>query len=161
MLETNEIDTTWRLMEKIMLCMLVTHDGEGDELRARPMSPMVRRNEHAIYFLTDARKEKDDEIEHNNSVCLTFADPSSQKYVSVSGIATLSRDKAKIADLWTPAAKIWWDNENDPNIRILKVTPSKAQFWDGPGALVVYAKMAVAALTGAKPDLGVSGSVIL
>jgi hypothetical protein len=34
------------------------------------------------------------------------------------------------------------------------VTPSQAEYWDGPGALVATVKMAVAAMTGNRPQLG-------
>lgn len=154
-------DRVWNLMEKIGLCMLVTHDGAGDELRARPMSAHVARDEEAIFFLADARDPKDDEIEINQNICLTFADASGQAYVSVTGTANLLDDRVKIADLWSTAAKAWWDSKDDPNIRVLRVMPSMAEFWDSPGSLVTTVKMAAAALTGQRPSLGENRKVAL
>ena len=57
---TRDTDRAWELMKKIGFAMLVTRD--GDKLRARPMSAYLERESNAIYFLTDARRHKDDEI---------------------------------------------------------------------------------------------------
>lgn len=146
------IDHTWDLMEKIGFAMLVTRDGE--QMRARPMSAFIERDHNAIYFLTDARRHKDDEIAAHPEVNLAFADPSHQEYVSLTGMAAVSNDRVKIRELFSTPAKAWWDSADDPNIRVLKVTPNDAEFWDSPGSLVSYVKMAAAAVTGARPDLG-------
>lgn len=161
MSQHSDQDRVWNLMEKIGLCMLVTHDGAGDELRARPMSAHVARDEEAIFFLADARDRKDDEIEINQNICLTFADASGQAYVSVTGTANLLEDRAKIGELWSTAARAWWDSEDDPNMRVLRVMPSMAEFWDSPGALVTSVKMAAAALIGQRPRLGENRKVAL
>jgi len=39
-------------------------------------------------------------------------------------------------------------------IRVLKVTPDDAEFWDSPGTIISYAKMAAAAVSGTRPELG-------
>jgi general stress protein 26 len=51
-------------------------------------------------------------------------------------------------------AKAWWDSADDPNIRVLKVTPEDAQYWDSPGTTVSTIKMLAAAATGTRPNLG-------
>jgi general stress protein 26 len=139
-------------MSSIALCMLVTRDGEA--IRARPMSAHVERGENAVYFLGDARRQKEDEIDADPQVCLAFADPDGHKYVSVSGRAEVSNDRAKIKELWSLPARAWWESPDDPNIRLIRVTPADAEYWDSPGALVSYVKMAAAAVTGSRPDLG-------
>ena len=146
------VERAWTLMEKIGFAMLVTLDGE--KLRARPMSADVRREENAIYFLADARRHKDEEIARHPEVNLSFADTGGQKYVSVSGKAAVSNDRARIKEMFTTPAKAWWGSAEDPNIRILKVTPEDAEFWDAPGKVISTIKMAAAAATGSRPDLG-------
>jgi general stress protein 26 len=147
-----DVERAWELMKKIGFAMLVTHD--GDKLRARPMSAYLDREANTIFFLTDARRHKDEEIARNPSINLSFADASSQKYVSLTGTAVVSNDRAKIKELFTTTAKAWWDSAEDPNIRVLKVTPDDAEFWDSPGTVISYVKMAAAAVTGSRPDLG-------
>ena len=87
-------ERVWDLMKTIGFAMLVTHD--GDKLRARPMSAYVDRAENMIYFLTDARRHKDEEIARNPGINLSFADAGSQKYVSITGTASVANDRAKI-----------------------------------------------------------------
>jgi general stress protein 26 len=154
-----DIERVWELMKKIGFAMLVTRDGE--KLRARPMSAYLEREDNAIYFLTDARRHKDEEIAHNPQVNLSFADAGRQKYVSVSGSAVISNDRAKIKQVFSTPAKAWWDSAEDPNIRVLKITPEDAEFWDSPGTLTSYVKMTAAAITGARPDLGDNRKVAL
>ena len=152
-------DTTkvWALAEKIGFCMLTTQS--GSDLRARPMSAYGERDENAIYFLTDVASHKDEEIARHPNVCLAFADSKGQKYVSISGTAEVQNDREKIRDLWATPAKAWWDNPEDPSIRILKVIPSSAEYWDSPGTIISYVKMAAAAVSSARPDMGDNAKV--
>lgn len=154
-------DRAWSLIEDIGLCMLVSHDGTGDQLRARPMSAHAARDEDAIYFLSDARGSKDDEVEINDNVCLTFADNGGYRYVSVTGTANLLDDRALIDRLWSTAARAFWESKDDPAIRVMRVRPSIAEFWDSPGKIVTSVKMMAAALTGTKPELGENRKVVL
>ncbi|HKO70566.1 MAG TPA: pyridoxamine 5'-phosphate oxidase family protein [Bradyrhizobium sp.] len=148
----DDIDRVWNLMKKIGFAMLVTRD--GNKLRARPMAAYLARDENAIHFLSDARRHKDEEIARDPQVNLSFANPSDQKYVSVTGTARISNDRAKIKQLFSTPAKAWWDSAEDPNIRVLTITPDDAEFWDSPGTVITYVKMATAAATGTRPDLG-------
>ncbi len=145
-------EKVWELAEKIGFCMLTTQS--GTDLKARPMSAYAERIENALYFLTDVASHKDEEVARHPNVCLAFADSKGQKYVSISGDAEIQNDRERIRDLWATPAKAWWDNPDDPSIRILKVTPSSAEYWDSPGTIVSCIKMAAAALTKAKPDMG-------
>ena len=147
-----DADRAWDLMKKIGFAMLVTRNGE--KLRARPMSAFLERENNTIYFLTDARRHKDEEIARNPGINLSFADAGGQKYVSVTGTAAVSNDRAKIKQLFSTPAKAWWDSAEDPNIRVLKITPDDAEFWDSPGSVISYVKMAAAAVTGTRPDIG-------
>jgi general stress protein 26 len=159
MAENNDVDHVWTLMEKIGFCMLATRDGE--DIRSRPMAAHAVRDEHAIYFLTDAASHKDEEIKRDPHVNLAFADASAQKYVSLSGRASVSNDRAKIKELFSTPAKAWWDNADDPSIRVLKITPKDAQYWDSPGTAVSYIKMIAAAVSNSRPDMGDNAKVQL
>jgi general stress protein 26 len=152
MAQDSDIEHVWRLVDKIGFCMLATHAGR--DIRARPMSAYAEPSENTIYFLTDAQSHKDDEIEARPNVCLAFADAGDQKYVSISGDAEVSNDRAKIRELWSTPAKAWWDSPDDPSIRLLKVTPKDAQYWDSPGTVVSYVKMIAAAVSNTRPAIG-------
>ena len=154
-----DIDRTWELMKKIGFAMMVTH--EGEKLRARPMAAHLDRDANTIFFLTDARRHKDDEIVANPHINLSFADAGDMKFVSVSGTAVVSNDRAKIKELFNTPAKAWWDSAEDPNIRVLKFTPEEAEYWDSPGTVISYVKMAAAAVTNTRPDLGTNRKVAI
>src|SRR5690606_13087644 len=110
------IDRVWELAEKIDFCMFGTWD--GDKQHARPLSSRPRREEHAIYFLVSAQGHKNLEIEKFPNVNLSYADTRAMDFVSISGEASLSNDRARIAELWSEFDKAWWDDTNDPDIRL-------------------------------------------
>ncbi len=151
-------DRVWDLAEKLNVCMFTTWDGESQ--RARPLSARVHREEHAIHFLVDASGEKNWQVEKYPKVLMTFTDGSSA-FVAITGKAKVSNDRAKIKDLWSSFDKAWWDNENDPAIRVLSVSPDDAELWDGPNSVVAAAKMVTAAVTGMRPSLGDNAKVEL
>ena len=152
MAATDDTARVWDLAEKISVAMLATWDGQNPH--ARPMSAHIAREENAFYFLADKRHHKDEDIRKFPTVCLAFADASDHKYVSISGEASVSSDRAKIKELWTAWAKAWWESPDDPNVCVLKVVPTEAQYWDTPGKVISSIKMAVAAATGGRPDIG-------
>lgn len=150
--DPNGTERVWALINRYRTCMLATRAGET--IRARPMAAHLAPAENAVYFLTDERHYKDEEIAADPNVCLAFANDGSANYVSISGHATVTNDRAKIKELWSLAAKAWWDGTDDPNIRLLTVTPVDAEYWDGENMVVASMKMAAAAMTGERPDLG-------
>ncbi|MBN9252707.1 MAG: pyridoxamine 5'-phosphate oxidase family protein [Mesorhizobium sp.] len=155
MAEDNNLERVWDLVEKIRFCMLATN--HGNDIRSRPMTAHAEREENAIYFLLDLKDHKD--LKAFDNSCLSFADSGDMDYVSVTGKGEVSNDRAKIDELWSAPYKAFWDGPDDPNIRVLKISPKDAQYWDGPGKIVSYAKMLATAVTDAKPALGDHGKV--
>ena len=41
-----------------------------------------------------------------------------------------------------------------PNIRVITVAPHEAEFWDSPGTVISYVKMAAAAISNTRPEVG-------
>jgi general stress protein 26 len=146
------VNRVWELMESIRFCMLTNWDGE--QIHARPMGAFVRRDEGLVYFFTDVRAGKDHEIARHPRVCLAFADTKSQDYVSVSGTAEISSDRRKIQELWAIPAKLWFETPDNPNIRLIKFRPERAEYWDAPGNLISSLKVAFAIATGAHVHYG-------
>jgi general stress protein 26 len=155
--ESAREERVWQLIRKIGICMLVSRDGE--DLRARPMAAHFDPSTHILYFLTDAGSHKKEELERDPHVALAFADTSSQTYLSVSGTGEVLNDRAKVRELWSTPAKAWWDSPDDPRIRVLKVVPKDAQYWDSPGTIISYVKMAAAAVSSARPAMGENAKV--
>lgn len=155
MAEDNDPGRVWDMIEKIRFCMLATNDGK--DIRSRPMTAHAERGENAVYFLLDLKDHKNPNAFANT--CMAFADTGDMDYASVSGTGEVYDDRARIEELWSAAYKAFWDGPDDPDIRVLKVTPKDAQYWDGAGKLVTFAKMLTAAVSDGKPELGDHGKV--
>ena len=153
-----EIETrVWELIEKIRFCMYSTWDGQKQH--QRPLTANGKRDENAVYFLVDVEGSKNWETEKYPEVALAFADPGKNDYLTIAGTAEISNDRAKIKELWSPFAKAWWKDENDPAIRLLTVRPEQAEIWEGPNRLIAGAIMLAAAATGKRPPVGDHGAV--
>jgi general stress protein 26 len=152
--QSAEIDRVWEMAKKIGTCMLVTSTGAG--MRARPMHALPDRDRGCIWFVTDHRGAKDEEIKDSPVVCLAFADTGSNTYLSITGGAEVLRDVAKAKELWSNEAQAWWPNgPADPEVRVLRIVPEKAEFWDTRGnSITVALKLVAARATGRPPELG-------
>ncbi len=155
-------DTTkkfWAIISSFRNCMLVSR--HGSELHGRPMAALVRQAEGCIYFLTDRHTIKDAEISNNPNVYLAFSDGGS-KHASVYGMATLDDNKSKIEKLWSPAAQAFWPKgPADSDVVTIRVTPERAEYWDGSNAAIALVKLAFSAVTGSRPHLGENESLVL
>jgi general stress protein 26 len=109
-----------------------------------------------LWFFTLVDSPKVEESQHYRDVNVSFANPEKQHYVSVSGTATLVRDRRKIEELWNPFYRTWFPQGlDDPNIALLKVHAEKAEYWDSPSSAVVHLFGVVkATLTGKPPHPG-------
>jgi general stress protein 26 len=156
-----ELDRVWEIVEDVAICMVTTH--AGGKMRSRPMHAILERDEGAIYFVTDTRGAKDDEIAAAPDVCLAFADIGDNTYLSITGRAEMIRDPDKAEELWSSEAQAWWPRgPQDPSVRVLRVVPEQAEYWDTRGnSIVIALKMMAARMTGKQPDLGENKKVPL
>ena len=67
-----------------------------------------------------------------------FIDPKDKAYLSITARAEVLRDPAKAAAIWKKSDNVWWPGgPADVNVRVLRVTPSLAELWDGPSSSLV------------------------
>lgn len=153
--DTQDLEKLRSLIKDINFCMLTTIEEDGT-LRSRPMATnrQVEANGD-LWFFTYASSHKIDEVNQHQQVNVSFSDPHKQRYVSLSGTAEVVRDRNKMKELWQPELKAWFPQElNEPDIALLKVTASKAEYWDAPASWVAKTVGFVkAAATGKKEDL--------
>lgn len=148
---TIDQDTIWAKIATFHDCMLVTK-GE-DALHARPMSPITRADDGLIYFITDRRTVKDDEIENDSQVCLTFTN--GNLHVALSGTGAVMDDRATLERLWSKMATAFFPaGPADPNAIVIAVTPAKAEMWENSNMFITLFKVATALATGNRVDLG-------
>ena len=123
-------------IKDVRMAMLTTTD-EHHTLHSRPMYTIKPDADGSLYFLTDAQSAKVYEVQKDNQVNLSYANPDNNVYASVSGRANAYRDEAKIAELWNEPMRAWFPKgKDDPSITILKVTVDKAEYWDSPNNML-------------------------
>lgn len=150
-------DKLWTMIKGIRTCMMTTLNDNG-VLHARPMQTMPHAGfeDATLWFFTKADSQKASEIDRHWRVNLAYADPDDQNYVSMSGVAQVVRDKAKIQELWRDILTTWFPKGmDDPELALIKVTVDSAEYWDSPSSLMVHAYGYVKAkVTGEAPKPG-------
>lgn len=125
------------LIADISTAQLVTMDADG-VMRARPMATQQLDDDAELWFFTQDDAAKVDNVRVHPEVCVTYADPARDRYVSVSGKAELVRDREKIRSLWRPILKAWFPNgPDDPDLALLRVDVISAQYWDAANSKLV------------------------
>lgn len=127
-----------KLIKDIRIAMLTTLLPDGS-LRGRPMATQGAEFDGDLWFFTSSASHKVDEIEDDQHVHLSYMEPDENRYVSVSGTATIVRDREKAEALWTPAMKAWFpDGLDDADLALLRVRVTGAEYWDSPSNTVIH-----------------------
>jgi general stress protein 26 len=144
----------WDMMRDVGFAMLTSED--GGQLRARPMVASQKDFDGVLWFFTRASSHKVEELQQQQQVGVTYAEPSKQNYVSISGNAKLVRDAADIASHWSEVLRTWFPKgKDDPDIALIKVEVTQAEYWDAPSSTMVHAYGYVkAVVTGTPPHPG-------
>ena len=128
------------LIQDIQFAMLSTV-GQDGAIHSRPMATTgvdPDAFDGTLWFFTDAESGKVLEVRQDARVNLSYADPKTNTYVSVSGHATVNRDRAKARELWTLPMKAWFpDGADDPKLALLQVDVTQAEYWDMPSSKFV------------------------
>lgn len=144
----------------IHVAMLTTRRADG-LLHSRPMGTREIDSDGVLWFFTADDSGKVQEIYHEQMVNVSYLNSSDQIYVSLAGQASLSRDRGKIRELWTPALKAWFtQGVEDPNLALIRVDIQAIDYWEGPGKIVTLLKLAKSAVTGNPSHLGEHGSIV-
>lgn len=123
------------LVKDIRTAMLVTLDAQGFP-KGRPMGTSSAPFEGSLWFFTEQDSHKVHEIRANPRVSVIYASPSSESYLSLTGEGDVVDDRSRIAELWHPLLRAWFEGPNDPSIRLIRVDVHEAEYWDTPGGKV-------------------------
>ncbi|RYY99884.1 MAG: hypothetical protein EOO11_03460 [Chitinophagaceae bacterium] len=138
-----------KLVEEIRVCMFITNADDAVD-HTRPMSVVDVDSDGKLWFFTDIRSIKVEEVATSRKVHLTFAHPGKESYLDLWGASHVVTDRALIKEKWNPIVKAWFPNgPEDPNVALLHVHPERCYYWDAEtGKMVQFLKMAVGAVTG-------------
>ena len=147
----------WDLIKDIRFGMF-THRHANGMMHSQPLTTQNKNMDEGnrLYFFIARSGEIAKHVIQDDNVNVAYADPGNDSYVSVSGKALIVEDMGKKEALWTPMAKAWFPGgPTDPDVALLEVLISHAEYWDvKESKMVQLAKMAKAAITGERPELG-------
>jgi general stress protein 26 len=149
------------LIEDIEFAMLTTICPDGT-LHSRPMATMKTGFDGTLWFFTKASSHKVDEVRGDRHVNVAYAAPDDNAWVSLVGTASLSRDAAKMKELWTPHLEAYFpEGLDDPDIALLEVEVSKGEYWEGPGMIAYAIEVATSIVTGERARPGENETVTI
>lgn len=144
----------WSLIRDIEVAMMTTAD-EG-LLRSRPMHGRQSRFDGDLWFFTSREAHKVAEIGREHQVNLSYADPRSGRYVSVSGRAAAVDDRERVRELWSDDVAAYFPKGvDDPNLLLIRVTPERAEYWESGAGI----EARLIRLAGGTLDAGVNVKV--
>jgi general stress protein 26 len=156
----NAIKKMSELIKGAETCFFCTSKPDG-ELDVRPMSVQQVDEQGNLWFLSADDSHKNQELAVNPRVRMFFQGSPHSDFLHLEGTATVSRDKAKIKELWKFVLKTWFtEGEDDPRITVIKVAPSHGYYWDTKhGNAVAGVKMLIGAAVGVTLDDSIEGNL--
>ena len=113
---------------------MVTTVGGGTP-SSRPLT-LLEQDGATLRFLVSKSAPWANEVTGTAPIAAAFAEPDRNSYVSLGGTGSLSVDRALIDRLWNPAAGVYFDGKDDPDIAVLEITVAGGEFWEGPSSKV-------------------------
>ncbi|HUG52553.1 MAG TPA: pyridoxamine 5'-phosphate oxidase family protein [Vicinamibacteria bacterium] len=125
-----EVRRLRKLIKGSRIAMFTTVASDG-RLRSRPMANLKRGFDGDLWFVTRSSAPKTEEIRDNQHVNVAYADPAEDQYVSISGLASLVRDPAKVQELWSRRLRDWFPaGKDDPELALIRIRIDRADVWD-------------------------------
>jgi general stress protein 26 len=162
MAHSKKIDELYDLIKGIETAMFTTRRPNG-QLASRPMATQERIEEADLWFVTDATTHKLDELTLDPHVNCSYYNNRTHEWVSVSGIAHLSKNRAKIRQLYKEEWKAWFEDEGgdrdggptDPRIALILVEADYACYMkvNKPRPIVLF-EVLKGMVTGSRPTAG-------
>lgn len=121
---------------------MLTTVSEDGSIHSRPMATQeieVDNFDGNLWFFSKRDSHKNHAIENDQHVNLAYADVDKNRYVSISGRATINQDQIKMRELWRPSLKAWFpEGLNDPDLTLIGVRVESAEIWDSPQSKMVH-----------------------
>jgi general stress protein 26 len=143
------------LVDDVDIAMVTTVTPDG-ALRSRPMATREFGDDGILWFFTADDSGKVHDLEAEHAVNVSYAEPKKQRYVSVSGSASVIRDRQKVKELWLPMFKNYFPQGlDDPHLALLQVKIESAEYWDADsGNMVQLLNPAKSGRTAGDPNGG-------
>lgn len=161
-MSSRKLDELYELIDGIEIAMFTTRRPDG-RLVSRPMATQERRPGADLWFVTDIETHKIDELEFDPNVNLAYYRDRTKEWVSVSGTARISQDRALIREVYAADWRAWFGKidevrdggPDDPRLALILVDADSVVYMkqDKPMPLVLF-EIARGMVTGERPDVG-------
>jgi general stress protein 26 len=160
--DKTHVKEMYDLVEGIDIAMFTTRRPDG-RLVSRPMATQEWHDVADLWYVTDVETDKIDELEYDPNVNLSYYRDRTREWVSVSGTARISQDRALIRELYRPDWRAWFGKvdevrdggPDDPRLALILVTAESVVYMkqDKPMPMVLF-EVAKGMLTGDRAEMG-------
>ena len=157
-----ELEKFHDLVNDIEIAMMTTRRPDG-HLESRAMASQKRAAGADLWFVSCEGTAKLRDLAGDPHVNLSYYKDRTREWISVSGVARMTRDRDKIRELYMPDWKIWFAEEgdplqgtpNDPRMVLIGVTVHAAEFLEvnKPKPVLLF-EMVKGWVTGTEPEFG-------
>jgi general stress protein 26 len=157
-----ELAKLFEMIDELETAMLTTrrHDGH---LVSRAMANQKHAPGADLWFVTAEGSGKLDDLSNDPHINLAYYKDRTREWISVAGLAKISRDRDTIRQLYASDWKAWFADEgdprhgtpDDPRMVLIGVEVHSAVFLEvnKPQPIVLY-EIAKGWVTGTEPDIG-------
>ena len=162
MIALKKIDELYDLIEGIETAMFTTRRPSG-QLVSRPMATQDRIEATDLWFVTNIETHKLDELTLDPHVNCSYYNNRTHEWVSVAGLAHVSKNRNKVRQLYKENWKVWFDDEggerdggpNDPRTALIRVEAELATYMKvNKSRPIILFDMLKAKVTGSTPRPG-------
>jgi general stress protein 26 len=157
-----ELDRLYSMIADLETAMLTTRRPDGN-LVSRAMATQGQAPGADLWFVTAEDSPKLREIAADPHVNLSYFKDRTREWISVSGLAKTSRDRATVEQLWAKDWKAWFPDEGDPRhgtpedprMVLIGIDVQSAVFLEvnKPRPVVLF-EVVKGLVTGTTPDVG-------
>lgn len=158
----SDLSKLYEHIDDIEIAMMTTRRGDG-HLQARAMATQRRAAGADLWFVSMEGTAKLADLAADPHVCLSYYKDRTREWISVSGLASISRDRQKIHELYALDWKAWFGSEgdprhgtpDDPRMVLIGVDVFAAAFLEvnKPQPVVLF-ELVKGMVTGEAPELG-------
>ena len=157
-----DLDKFYEHIDDVDVVMMTTRRRDG-HLQSRAMATQKRADGADLWFVSYEGAAKLKDLEADPHINLAYYKEKTGEWISVSGIASMTRDRNKIRELYATDWKIWFPDEgdtrhgtpDDPRMVLIGVDVHAAVFLEvnKPRPIVLY-EVVKGWVTGSFPDIG-------
>ena len=158
----NELTKLYEMIDALDTAMLTTRRRDG-HLVSRAMANQKHAPGADLWFVTTGSSGKLDDLTNDPHINLAYYKDRTREWISVAGIAKISRDRQVIRQLYAEDWKIWFPDQGDarhgtaedPRMVLIGVDVHSAVYLEvnKPQPVVLY-EIAKGFITGTEPKIG-------